>query len=144
MSRMERTWHLADATALPEVAAAILQWSGERRKFAFRAPMGAGKTTLTRHLCAALGCTAPVSSPTFALAQSYPSPIGALHHLDLYRLKNAQEAYDAGILEFLEDPNYAFIEWPDLIVPFLPESTVHLTIDVGPEEWRTIFAHAEA
>jgi tRNA threonylcarbamoyl adenosine modification protein YjeE len=49
--------------------------------------LGAGKTTLVRGAARALGCDAPVTSPTFALGHRYPAGADLLvTHLDLYRL----------------------------------------------------------
>ncbi len=52
---------------LSRVADAVVERLGERRVVAFRAPMGAGKTTLIAEIVAALGSGDVVTSPTFAL-----------------------------------------------------------------------------
>mgnify|MGYP001296685328 CR=1 FL=1 len=38
-----------------------------------------------------------------------------IYHLDLYRLKEENEAYDIGIEEILDCVNLKFIEWPQKI-----------------------------
>jgi tRNA threonylcarbamoyladenosine biosynthesis protein TsaE len=54
--------------------------------------LGAGKTTLTRGLGAALGVRGAVTSPTFVLARTHPRESGApLVHVDAYRLSSAIE-----------------------------------------------------
>ena len=44
--------------------------------------LGAGKTTLTQGLVAALGFTDTVTSPTYALMHVYPTPAGNVLHVD--------------------------------------------------------------
>jgi tRNA threonylcarbamoyl adenosine modification protein YjeE len=57
--------------------------------------LGAGKTTLTRGLGAALGARGAVTSPTFVLAREHPTASGVpLIHVDAYRLATAREVDD--------------------------------------------------
>jgi tRNA threonylcarbamoyladenosine biosynthesis protein TsaE len=53
-----------------------------------------------------------VPSPTFTLIQSYATPGFELLHLDLYRLKAPEEAYELGLDEALPHA-VLVIEWPD-------------------------------
>lgn len=59
-------------------------------------PLGAGKTTLTRGIGEGLGVRGPVQSPTFVIARTHPSLVGAapLVHVDAYRLADATELDD--------------------------------------------------
>ena len=52
---------------------------------AFTGGLGAGKTAFCQGLAEGLGCTDPVSSPTFAIANYYRGP-RPLAHFDLYRI----------------------------------------------------------
>jgi tRNA threonylcarbamoyl adenosine modification protein YjeE len=57
--------------------------------------LGAGKTTLTRGLGAALGAREAITSPTFVLAREHPTASGAkLVHVDAYRLSGSDELDD--------------------------------------------------
>lgn len=57
--------------------------------------LGAGKTTLTRGLGAALGAREAITSPTFVLAREHPTTAGPpLVHVDAYRLATAAELDD--------------------------------------------------
>jgi tRNA threonylcarbamoyladenosine biosynthesis protein TsaE len=57
--------------------------------------LGAGKTTLTRGLGAALGARGAVTSPTFVLAREHPTAGGVpLVHVDAYRLATGRELDD--------------------------------------------------
>jgi len=66
---------------------------------ALNGELGAGKTTFTRGLGAALGVRGAVTSPTFVLARTHPRPAGGapLVHVDAYRLGSAMELDDLDI-----------------------------------------------
>jgi tRNA threonylcarbamoyladenosine biosynthesis protein TsaE len=59
-----------------------------------------------------------------------------IRHLDLYRLKNGEEALDIGVEDFLYDKNYLFVEWADVILELLPEDIVEISIEVISETER--------
>lgn len=72
-------------------------------------PLGAGKTTLTRGLGAALGARGAVTSPTFVLAREHPTASGTpLVHVDAYRLASAVELDD---LDLDYDGAIVVVEW---------------------------------
>lgn len=75
--------------------------------------MGAGKTTFARALLKALGVTQPPEgSPTFAIAHEYDSPRGRVAHLDLYRIRSAEEIEEAGLhTYFWERRMIVIAEW---------------------------------
>lgn len=101
--------------------------------------MGAGKTTFTQVLLRSMGIEEPQGSPTYSIVNSYDSPFfGEVFHLDLYRLKDQEEAYDIGIEEILYDGSISFIEWPDLIIDLLPDETLYLKISKDENETRFI------
>ena len=98
-----------------EVAQKIIAHS-KYRILLFEGNLGAGKTTLIKALVSALGSSDYVSSPTFSLLNEYQTDNGEpIYHLDLYRLKNEQEAYDLGLEEILDNNFWKFIEWPEKI-----------------------------
>ena len=125
---------------LPKVVEALLTFANGKKKFILNAPMGAGKTTFTKAFCAEMGVQDATSSPTFSLVNEYfyekKEEKGLIRHLDLYRLKNAEEALDIGVEDFLYDKNYLFVEWADVILEFLPEDIVEIKIDVLSEKSR--------
>jgi len=90
--------------------------------FAFSGEMGAGKTTFIHYLCDELGVEDAVSSPTFALINEYHfydalNEDNIIFHLDWYRLKNEEEAINAGMEDCVEQAQnglaVCFIEWPE-------------------------------
>jgi len=71
--------------------------------------LGAGKTTLTRGIGAALGVRGAVTSPTFVLARTHPREGKApLVHVDAYRLTSAMELDDLDI-DF--SSSIVIVEW---------------------------------
>lgn len=114
-----------------------------RRKIALYGNLGAGKTTLVQAFCRWLGVEDSPTSPTFSLINEYgyrdsDDQPALVHHIDLYRLNSAQEAFDIGIEEILYDPWYCFIEWPQIIEPLLPEETVKIQLDILSETARRL------
>lgn len=135
-------WMLTSPDALPGIVPELLAAIGTRRKIVLYGDMGAGKTTLVKAICAHLGVSGNTASPTFSLVNqySYIAPDGKealFHHLDLYRLRSAQEAFDIGLEDMLYDPWYCVIEWPQIVEQLLPEDTARLEIEIlGPTERR--------
>ena len=77
---------------LPDAAEEILAALDGRNVVALYGPMGAGKTTLVREICARLGSEDTVTSPTFALINRYNSAEGdAIFHFDFYRIERQEE-----------------------------------------------------
>jgi tRNA threonylcarbamoyladenosine biosynthesis protein TsaE len=74
--------------------------------------VGAGKTTLIRGACRALGVTEPVTSPTFTIGQRYLSGRLPVSHLDLYRLEDLEGEDPALLDDYLGPDGVAFVEWP--------------------------------
>jgi tRNA threonylcarbamoyladenosine biosynthesis protein TsaE len=74
--------------------------------------LGAGKTTLVRGACRALGIAAPVTSPTFTIGQRYEGGRLPVSHLDLYRLESLEGEDPALLDDYLGPDGVAFVEWP--------------------------------
>jgi tRNA threonylcarbamoyladenosine biosynthesis protein TsaE len=80
--------------------------------------LGAGKTTLIRGACRALGVEGPVTSPTFTIGQRYRGRL-PISHLDLYRLGGLEDEDPALLDDYLDSASIAFLEWPALAEPQL-------------------------
>jgi tRNA threonylcarbamoyladenosine biosynthesis protein TsaE len=73
--------------------------------------LGAGKTTLIRGACRALGVEGPVRSPTFTIGSRYRGRV-PVSHLDLYRLEDLAEEVPGLLDEYLAPDAITFVEWP--------------------------------
>lgn len=117
----------------------VLHVYPERRVYALRGEMGAGKTTFTKALCEAMGTSDVVNSPTFAIVNVYDTANGEeIYHFDCYRIKSLGEAMDMGAEEYLYSGNYCFIEWPEMIEDLLPEDTVEVCLKVKEDGTREL------
>ena len=116
---------------LAETAERILAFARDKKVFAFYADMGGGKTTFIKALCTQLGSLDNFSSPTYSIVNEYAFPcdsVSKIYHIDLYRLKDLEEALSIGIEEYIDSKNYCFIEWPQLIERLLPEDVIKISI----------------
>jgi tRNA threonylcarbamoyladenosine biosynthesis protein TsaE len=77
--------------------------------------LGAGKTTLIRGACRALGVSGAVVSPTFTIGRRYAAAI-PVSHLDLYRLETLETEDPALLDDYLAADSIAFVEWPQVAV----------------------------
>ena len=99
--------------------------------------LGAGKTTLIRGACRALGVKDPVTSPTFTIGQRYRGK-HPISHLDLFRLESL-EGEDPGLIDdYLTADAVAFLEWPEAAKPRLESPTFRIAIRHAGGDDRSI------
>ncbi len=106
--------------------------------FAFHGEMGAGKTTFIHALCDLKGVTDTVGSPTFSIINEYQYPGGKIFHIDLYRLKDEEEALRAGVEDVLYSGELCLVEWPDRAPGIFPPGTIDLQIRAIDRDIREI------
>ncbi|WP_297754721.1 tRNA (adenosine(37)-N6)-threonylcarbamoyltransferase complex ATPase subunit type 1 TsaE [Hydrogenophaga sp.] len=142
------TWHgrwaseqdtLAFAQRLassPAIAHATLALDGD---------LGAGKTTLVRHLLRALGVRGRIKSPTYAVVEPHSAidcpvmPAGeplSIWHFDFYRFGDPREWEDAGFRELFAGPGLKLVEWPERAGDTLPP--IDLRIHIQPDTMTTL------
>lgn len=94
--------------------------------------LGAGKTALARALIRTLvgDDTLDVPSPSFALVQPYEAGEQAILHADLYRLAEARDIDELGLLD---DPDaIVLVEWPERAPTLRDKATVLIRFELGP------------
>lgn len=129
-----------ELSQIQAVAKQFVKYIDTHKVWAFYAPMGAGKTTFIHALCKELQIRQSTSSPTFAIINEYQSPTaGLVYHMDWYRLKNEDEAINAGVEDILLSGNICFVEWPGNAERLLPDNALHVFIESLDESTRRIF-----
>jgi tRNA threonylcarbamoyladenosine biosynthesis protein TsaE len=129
---------------LDNVVKELIKYAGDCKTLLFYGEIGAGKTTLIQRFCNYFDVVENVTSPTFSIVNEYSYKDKTDHsekliyHLDLYRLKNINEAIDIGIEDYLYDKYYCLIEWPEIIEPLLPEHVVKIKIQLLDNSSRKI------
>ena len=105
-------------------------------------PLGAGKTTLVRHLLRALGVTGRVKSPTYAVLEPYELPGLAISHFDFYRFDDPREWEDAGFRELLGAPGLKLVEWAERAQGMMPAADLRVQIEIDDKGSRQVVLHA--
>jgi tRNA threonylcarbamoyladenosine biosynthesis protein TsaE len=105
-------------------------------------PLGAGKTTLVRHLLRALGVQGRIKSPTYAVLEQYTLPGLDILHFDFYRLNDPREWDDAGFRELFAQPGLKLCEWPERAAGRLPLPDLSLHLAMLDDESRQVTARA--
>ncbi len=103
---------------------------GAVRTLYLRGPLGSGKTTLVRGILRGLGHRGAVKSPTFTLVESY-ALARAVHHFDLYRLKDPEELEFLGWRDYLQGDDLCLVEWPERAGAALPPADADVMIAVS-------------
>lgn len=100
--------------------------------------MGAGKTHFVKGLAQGLGIDEVITSPTFALHNSYTGRL-TLNHFDFYRIDDSEEVAILGLDEFfyVKDAVCA-IEWSKNIADLLPRHCITVTIEKLDDNSRKI------
>lgn len=122
-----------------DAAKSLLAQTGNIDCIAFHGGMGAGKTTFITAFCKALGVVGTIGSPTYSIINQYKTTGGKnICHMDWYRLKDEEEAINAGVEDALYNGDLCLIEWPEIAASLLPHHTLHLQIEPIGETERKI------
>lgn len=131
----------ADTKKLAQTVASELR--GGKKVIGLIGDLGAGKTTFTKYLAAALGVTKTVVSPTFTIMQVYEADAPAIKrfvHIDAYRLSSADDLAALGVEEYFGDPEtVTVVEWADKIQDLLPPQAMIIQLqESGGQHIATI------
>jgi len=121
-----------------EAARNFIAKLGEAKVVAITGEMGAGKTTFVHAVCDELKVSSVVGSPTYSIINEYAYPGGKIFHIDLYRLRDEEEAMQAGVEDCFYSGAICFVEWPQRAPGLLPEETLKLQIVTIDEQTRHI------
>ena len=127
---------LPDLAATERLAQALAARARAGDIVALWGGLGAGKTTFARAFIRARPggeATAEVPSPTFTLVQVYELDETPVWHFDLYRLSDAEDAWELGIEEAFGEA-ISLIEWPERLGSLLPplRLDLHLSANDNP------------
>ena len=100
--------------------------------------LGAGKTTLARHLLQALGVQGRIKSPTYAIVETYEAAGCAISHFDFYRFNDPQEWEDAGFRDIFASPGLKLVEWPQKAAGLLPVADLDIDLRADGETLRLV------
>jgi tRNA threonylcarbamoyladenosine biosynthesis protein TsaE len=136
---MEMTFSLS---AISEAVAAFWNAAKNSNVIAFHGQMGAGKTTFIHALCDARQVKDIVGSPTFSIINQYnyteEGKEKKIFHIDLYRLRDENEAIQAGVEDCLYSGHTCFVEWPERASGLLPEDTLHVELSIIDSSTRRL------
>ncbi len=125
---------------LPAIVEKIWDVYKHKKIWLFKAQMGSGKTTFINALCTFLQVEDITNSPTFSIINEYKSKIvNRIYHLDLYRLKDEEEAVNTGVEDVLNGNDYCFVEWPEIAMNLLPLDVLNIEIKTNSNFTRVIY-----
>ena len=146
--------HSAEETKLLGLKLARNVEKGERKKTAqvifLKGDLGAGKTTFVLGFLGYFGIKPHSASPTFVIMKRYvfhkkttnnrqqttdKNKIGAIYHLDAYRLRSKKDLNVLGFEEISSNPkNIILIEWPEKIKGVRSTNKISVSFSYGKKE----------
>ena len=124
----------AALAAQPALQHALIELHGD---------LGAGKTTLVRHLLRALGVQGRVKSPTYAVVEPYELPGLNVWHFDFYRFSDPREWEDAGFRDIFSSRGLKLAEWPAKAAGCLPRADLVIHLEACDDEARQVTLSAQ-
>ncbi len=135
--------HWPDEAATAAFAARLAAQPATQDAFiTLHGDLGAGKTTLVRHLLRALGVQGRIKSPTYAVVEPHAvetsQPPLAIWHFDFYRFDDPREWEDAGFRDIFASRGLKLAEWPEKAGALLPPADLAITITAQADEGRDV------
>ena len=96
--------------------------------------LGTGKTHLSQGIAKGFGVTEEITSPTFAIMNTYDVNRTHLYHFDVYRIGDVEEMDEVGFEDYVMGEGVSLIEWANLIEEILPQKRTEITIEKNLEE----------
>jgi len=128
---------LADLPATIRLATRVAASACRGDAILLEGPLGAGKTEFARAFLRAATDDEKleVPSPTFTLVQAYATPLGPVHHFDLWRLDGPAALHELGWDEARDD--IVLVEWPDRLGLLRPTDALTIALQPGTGATRT-------
>ena len=127
---------------IQHTATELWKVAGNHMILAFHGEMGSGKTTFIHALCEVKGVKDVVGSPTFSIINEYVYTDNdqekKIFHIDLYRLKDEEEARQAGVEDCFYNNHICLVEWPEKAPALFPPGTLHIYIEAIDEQTRRL------
>ena len=125
-----------------QTATQLWKVAGKARVFAFHGAMGSGKTTFIHALCDIKKVKDIVGSPSFSIINEYAYMEDGVEkkifHIDLYRLKDEEEARHTGVEDCLYSDHICMVEWPEKAAGIFPDNTAHVFFELIDNETRLL------
>ena len=112
-----KTYTVEDTQQFGKLLGAWVKQNGDPLCIALVGDLGTGKTHLSQGIAKGFGVTEEITSPTFAIMNTYDVNRTHLYHFDVYRLE------DIGFYEYTEDC-VSIVEWADKFPHELPDETL--------------------
>ena len=135
---------LPDEAATAALATRLARLVRHGDVIALKGELGTGKTSFARaFIRSRAGDDEIVPSPTFTLVQVYELPDLSIWHVDGYRLRQPDEAWELGLEDAFRD-GVSLIEWPERLGSLVPDRRLEITFEHGgphgaaPEARRAI------
>jgi tRNA threonylcarbamoyladenosine biosynthesis protein TsaE len=141
ISRLERTVLAATPEETTRIGRALAGVARAGDTICLWGGLGAGKTHLAKAFGSALGIETTITSPTFILMAEYAGRL-PLFHVDLYRLEDATDAMEGGVIDDRRVTGVTLIEWPDRLGPALPGERLDVVIEGTGDEPRALHIRA--
>lgn len=109
----------------------LLQHSQYPSCYVLNGELGTGKTTFVRTFISQFQEDLIIPSPTFTLMNIYHIDKKIIHHFDLYRLSGVDDALEWGFDEFVNDCDFAFVEWAERASELIPHPYTLIDIKFG-------------
>ncbi len=126
-----------------QLAERLQNWPGGRdASIELRGDLGAGKTTLVRHLLRSAGVQGRIKSPTYAVVEPHQAGSGEaawpIWHFDFYRFGDPLEWADAGFRDIFAGPGLKLMEWPEKVAGQLPPADWVIELNALDENQRQV------
>ena len=131
---------LPDEAATAALATRLARLVRRGDVIALKGELGTGKTSFARAFIRSRARNdESVPSPTFTLVQVYELPDLSIWHVDGYRLRQPDDAWELGLEDAFHD-GVSLIEWPERLGPLVPNRRLEITFEHGaaPEARRAI------